>query len=306
MNTLPSHARRFSVLIVGFGQMGHAMQALLSSRARLSIWRVTPKNLRPPASVLSAAEQADFVLLCVPTCGIAGTLANLHARLRKQVVVLSIAKGLDDAGHTAAEILGECLGSRTSWGVLGGPMIANELRAGRWGFAELGSNRKGCRSRVMRLFAGSKLRLTSLTDPRVVSWCGVLKNIYVPLIGLGDGLECGDNLRGQLVSAALGEINLLVWHLCGPRHAAEGSAGLADLVTTATSRSSHHRRLGLCVARGALRLPPSEGVHALKVLARTHQRLPLRDLPLLRLSAAMVRHPRTARSRLAAWIDSLA
>ncbi|MDE2236060.1 MAG: hypothetical protein KGL13_05050 [Gammaproteobacteria bacterium] len=306
MNTLPSHARRFSVLIVGFGQMGHAMQALLSSRARLNIWRVTPKNLQPPASVLSAAEQADFVLLCVPTCGIAGTLANLHARLRKQVVVLSIAKGLDDAGHTAAEILGECLGSRTSWGVLGGPMIANELRAGRWGFAEFGSKRSNDHTRIKKLFAGSRLRLTSTANPSVISWCGVLKNIYVPLIGLGDGLGWGDNLRGQLVSAALGEINLLVERICGPRHAAYGTAGLADLVTTATSRSSHHRRLGLRVAHGDLQLPQCEGSHALSILARRQKRLPLQALPLLQIATALVRRPRTARARLAAWIDSVA
>jgi len=94
-------------------------------------------------------------------------------------------------------------------------MIANELRAGHWGFAELGCNRIADRARVRKLFAGGKLRLTLQSSPRVVSWCGVLKNIYVPLIGLSDGLECGDNLRGQLVSAALGEINLLVMRLCG-------------------------------------------------------------------------------------------
>lgn len=304
MNTLAPHSRRLSVLIVGFGQMGHAMQTLLKNRADLCIWRVTPKNLRPPATVLAAAEQTDCVLLCVPTIAVATTLTRLQSQLGKHAVVLSIAKGLDETGHTAADILKTSLGSGSNWGVLGGPMIANELRAGRCGFAELGCSTNASLGLVRRLFRNTPLYLSANFNPRAVSWCGVLKNVYVPLIGMGDGLGWGDNLRGQLISAVLKEINLLVQRFCGLQHAADGTAGLADLVTTATSRSSHHRQLGMRVARGNLRIPESEGVHTLRVLMRRKIRLSIHKLPLLQVAMALVQRPRTAHARLADWIAS--
>jgi glycerol-3-phosphate dehydrogenase (NAD(P)+) len=304
MTNRSPQTHRISVLIVGFGQMGHAMRALLKDTVSLSIWRVTPDNLRLPATIREAACQAEYVLLCVPTIAIATALTPVQAYMSKRTIVLSIAKGLDDSGHTAADILQKHLGLRARWGVLGGPMIANELRAGRYGFAELGSRDTISLRRICRLFHGTRLHLTPNRNPHAVSWCGVLKNVYVPLIGLSDGLGWGDNLRGQLVSTALAEMNALIQQFCGVRHAADGIAGLADLVTTATSRSSHHRALGWRVAHGSRHITQGEGAHTLQVLMRHASRFPASKFPLLQVAAALVHRPQSARSRLAAWIES--
>jgi len=304
MSNLTSRYHQRSVLLVGFGQMGHAMQALLKDKVPISIWRVTPNSLQPSPAILKSAMQAKIIILCVPTIAVATCLSPLQAHLNKQAVVLSIAKGLNDSGNTAADILQTRLGMRARWGVLGGPMIANELRGGRCGFAELGSRNAASLRLVSELFSGTQLHLRPNRNPRAVSWCGVLKNVYVPLIGLSDGLSWGDNLRGQLVCAALSEINVLVQQFCGVRNAADGIAGLADLVTTATSRSSHHRALGWHVAHGNRNIPQGEGAHSLQVLMRHISRLPARKFPLLQVAAALVRRPQSARSRLAAWIES--
>ena len=91
------------------------------------------------------------------------------------------------------------------------------------------------------LFRGTPLHLLGAAAvPRAVSWCGVLKNIYTPLFGLADGLGWGDNVRGRLASAALDEISRLVERFGGVPRIAASAAGLADLITTATSKSSHH------------------------------------------------------------------
>ena len=306
MTTRTSQSRRTSVLIVGFGQMGHAMQALLVNRAHLSIWRITPENQQPSPAVRKTAKQAEFILLCVPTMAIAIALTHLQAHLTKHAVVLSVAKGLDEAGRTAADILQSQLGVRGCWGILGGPMIATELRAGRSGFAELGSRSVMTQRLVGRLFLSTQLHITLSHNPRAVSWCGVLKNVYVPLFGLADGLGWGDNLRGQLAGAALAEINLLVQRFSGARHAADGSAGLADLITTATSHSSHHRALGWRVAHGDRHIPQGEGPHTVRVLQRDESMPSARTFPLLHVAAALMRRPATAHAKLSAWIDTTA
>lgn len=303
MTNRSSQTHRMSVLIVGFGQMGHAMQALLKDKASLSIWRVTPDNRQPSPATLKTARQAEVIILCVPTIAVATALTPLQAYMSKHTIVLSIAKGLDDSGKTAADILQSRLGMHARWCVLGGPMIADELRAGSCGFAELGSHDTASLRLVSRLFSGTQLHLTPNREPRAVSWCGVLKNVYVPLIGLSDGLGWGDNLRGQLLCAAHTEMNALVQQFCGVRRAADGSAGLADLVTTATSHSSHHRALGLYIAHGGRRIPQGEGAHTLRVLMRHTSRFPARKFPLLQVAAALVHRPQSARSGLAAWIE---
>ncbi len=305
MTTLPSQSRHMSVLIVGFGQMGHAMRALLKQRVRLSIWHVTPDKPQPSPAILKAVGQAEIIILCVPTIAVATVLAALHAHLSKRAVVLSVAKGLDNSGNTAADILQARLGVRARWGVLGGPMIAKELRTGRCGFAELGSGNLASLQQVNRLFSDTHLHLTPNRNPRAVSWCGVLKNVYVPLIGLSDGLGWGDNLRGQLICAALTEMNRLLLRFCGVRNAANGSAGLADLVTTATSRSSHHRALGLHVAHGSRHITQGEGSHTLQVLMRHRSTPPLHKFPLLHVAATLVHRPQSARTRLVAWIETI-
>jgi len=291
------------VLIAGYGQMGHAMQALLAQRARLAIWRVTPQHQSPSAAIRRTAADSDFVILCVPTVALAPLLHHLAPYAAPHAVFLSIAKGLDEAGRTAADILELQLGARRHWAVLGGPMIAAELCAGRHGYAEIGTRNIAAQRGTLWLFRGTRLHLSAGAWPQAVSWCGVLKNIYTPLFGLADELDMGDNVRGRLASAALDEISRLVARFAGVQHAAAGAAGLADLITTATSKSSHHRALGRRVARGDYSMPQGEGPNSVRVLQR-RRRLPgTQAFPLLAVAVVLVRRPRAARRHLCDWLE---
>lgn len=291
-------------LLVGYGQMGHALQAVLAPSARLDIWRVTPQRQAPSAAVRKALAASDFVILCVPTTALAPLLTQLKPLAASRAVYLSFAKGLDAAGRTAADILARQLGARTIWGVLGGPMIAAELCAGRYGYAEFGTRNARARRTTLRLFRDTRLHLAVNASPQAVSWCGVLKNVYTPLFGLADGLGWGDNVRGRLASAALDEMHRLVRRFSGVPRAAAGLAGLADLIATATSESSHHRALGQRVARGDSAAPQGEGPHALRVLQH-RRRLPgARNFPLLVVAAMLVRRPAMAGKKLRAWLET--
>lgn len=290
-----------TVVIAGFGQMGHAMQALLKERATHRIWEITPEKPGLPDAIGAAAPQADFLLVCVPTAAHAAVLKPLLDRLGERTATLSIAKGLDDEGHCAADILAARLPTRP-WGVLGGPMIANELIAGKPGFAELGTRDPGLLGRVRHLFP-ERLGLETNPRPQAVSWCGVLKNIYAPLLGIADGLGWGDNTRGHLVMAAAREMQILIEQFAGSRTGAYGDAGLADFVTTVTSPSSHHHALGRRLAAGDVSNLECEGVHSLRIL-QAQGRLATRDCPLLLIAAGIVRAPGDVASQLHGWLTA--
>lgn len=293
-----------AVIIAGHGQMGHAMEALLAGRAALHIWPIDPNDLEPPSTTRVAAAEAVLLLVCTPTIAHAAVLEPLAQLLAPDAGVLSIAKGLDDGGRTAADILRAYRDSRP-WGVLGGPMIANEMIAGRKGFAELGTADGGLFARARGLFPAERLWLEHRPNPRAVSWCGVLKNIYAPLIGVADGLGWGDNVRGHLVMAATAEMAQLLPALAGEGGDAYGDAGLADFVTTVTSASSHHYSLGLRVARGDYAALECEGVHSLKVL-QAGRRIEPGTHPLYAVAACLAQDPAALVPALRDWLAARA
>jgi glycerol-3-phosphate dehydrogenase (NAD(P)+) len=284
-------AQGVRVLVVGYGEMGHAMEALLTAYCPVQVWQ------RHAAIALeTAAATADVVLFCVPTPPHAELAERMRPHLAAHAVCATVAKGLDDSGRTAVEALASVLAHPC--GVLYGPMIAEDLRAGRIGFAELGMRDALATRRVQELFAPTALHLEPFGDIPGLSWCAVLKNVYAMLFGMADELGLGDNMRGYLAVATLAELVSVVTQLGGDAATACTLAGLGDLVTTATSRGSHHHELGRRIARAERTGLSGEGLHSLATLTR-QARFAWRDLPLFTLTARCALQGTDARAALA-------
>lgn len=290
-------SQRYRVLILGHGAMGRSMETLLGPRHELEIWDRNLETWEENIPLEEAARERDAVLFTLPAKPHAELAERIRPQLAADCICLTIAKGLDDSARTPAEIFTEYLGGTVPWGVLYGPMIARELQAGRPGFALLASRAARCLERGRELFAGSPLYLDASDDVIGASWSVILKNVYVPLIGAADGLELGDNMRGFLVAEILAEIDCIAAELGGRPGTAYSLAGLGDLVTTATSASSHHRRIGADLAAGRTdRMGASganirgEGIHTIRVLQERH-RLDADTFPLLRLMRSVLETP---------------
>ncbi|GAB3355820.1 hypothetical protein [Lysobacter tyrosinilyticus] len=242
------NARR--VLILGYGAMGRAFETLLAPRHEVAIWDrdlVTGVETEPLEQAIGGREVVVFAMPTDPHDELAQRLA---ASAADGIVCLSIAKGLDKQGRTPAQIFERNFGSRIGWALIYGPMLARELQAGRAGFAMVASARPDIGQQIINLFEGSALRLEYLDDVHGAAWAAILKNVYVPLIGAAEGLGLGDNLRGFLMAEATRELGLIAELMGGRRETAYTFSGLADLVTSATSASSHHRHIGAELAAG--------------------------------------------------------
>jgi glycerol-3-phosphate dehydrogenase (NAD(P)+) len=282
------------ILILGYGEMGHAMERLLRARHTLAVWQRRPPPGHAPIDPEAEAARAGFVLFCLPTPPHFEVAQRLAPRLSPDTVCLTIAKGLDEDGRTAAQALEAALRGRCPIAVVCGPMISEEIRAGRPAFAQVGAASEAARSRTLALFAGSSLYLEPGEDVVGLSWCAVLKNVYALLFGMADELGLGDNTRGYLAVSCMRELGELVARLGGRQASALGLAGLGDLITTATSRGSRHHELGRRLARGETRDIECEGMHTLRLLERT-RRFDTARYPLLRLAGDCAREPaRTA------------
>lgn len=291
-----------SVLVLGHGEMGRAMDVLLAPRVSLAIWDKFPQPGFNSAVLAAAAPRADVVIFCLPTVPHAGVLQELLPLLRRDCLCLSVAKGLDDEGRPVAQILADVLGDRFAHGVLHGPMIAEEIHAGGLAFAQLGHRGPGVVDRVTALFTGTRLKVAPAGDILGINWAVILKNVYTLAFGMADELNLGDNVRGWLAVTALAEMDTLVRRLGGAPGTVQGLAGLGDLITTATSGHSHHRELGRRLARGEARGEArtgltGEAIHTLAVIGR-NRALDLSGLPLFGLISRVVRDRADARSSL--------
>jgi glycerol-3-phosphate dehydrogenase (NAD(P)+) len=273
--------KKFRVLILGYGEMGHAMQHLLGSRHELRIWQRRPPSGTIPVQLENAAPECDFVLFCLPAPAHADVARRLAPHLRRDTICLTIAKGLDERGRLPFEALSAEIHTGQV-AVLYGPMISEEIRAGRPAFAQCGVDEPVTYQRVAALYRGTALRLEASQDIAGLSWSAILKNVYAIAFGMADELGLGDNVRGFLAVTALQEIAGIAEKLGGDAATPYRLAGLGDLITTATSAGSHHHELGRLIARGEKESLRGEGVHTLAML-RTTRRFDPSLFPLYRL-----------------------
>ena len=262
--------KQFKVSILGYGEMGHAMEYLLGKQCHLDIWDKYPQGSHQPTLLEDTVPDADIVLFCLPV--------NPHQEIAKQIapllqphcLCLSIAKGLDEAGKTAAQIFADVFGEHQPYGLLYGPMISEEIRAGHYAFAQVGCSKTESYATVKKLFSGTRLFTESTSDISGISWSVILKNVYALAFGMADELQLGDNTRGFLAVTALQELDKIVRAMGGQAGSAYHLAGLGDLVTTATSEGSHHHELGRMLAREESQGIEGEGIHTLNMVEKHH------------------------------------
>jgi len=289
------------ILVIGYGEMGHAMEFLLAGRYELVFHDILPMEGHESVELAPAAAQADFIIYCVPVTPLGGLAERVAPVLGGHSISLSVAKGLDDKGRPAARIFQDVYAERHDYAVLYGPMISEEIRAGRPAFAQVGVSRPGVYGQVAELFTGTTLALEYSADIQGISWSSVLKNVYALLFGAADELGLGDNTRGYLAVAAQAEMARIVARMGGCESSARQLAGLGDLITTATSAGSHHHEVGCLLARGERDRLSGEGIHTL-AMVRKFGLLDAGDYPLSSLVQELIEEPGDIEARIRALL----
>lgn len=295
---------KLRVLILGYGEMGHAMEYLLAARHDTRIWNMGEVVRGSHATLEEEVVEAQVILFCLPVNPHYEIAARIRPYLAAGSVCLTIAKGLDESGRTAAQVFGSIFAGKHRYGVVYGPMISEELRAGRHGFADAVLSDAADFGVVHDLFRGSTLVCQQASDMHGRSWSVILKNVYAILFGVADELRLGDNMRGHLMVAAIAELSGIVQAFGGKAQTPYSYAGLGDLLTTATSEDSHHHSLGRQLARGEWSNISGEGVHTLQMVEKFHL-FDWRAYPLFSLARDAVIAPEALHERVEEYLELL-
>lgn len=292
------------VLILGHGRMGRAMKHLLAERHDVRIWDVAGVIKGKYQTLEAEAAEAEVVLFCLPVNPHQDIANRIASHLAQDTLCLSIAKGLDEQGRTAAQVFDAAFTGKCHYGVLYGPMIAEELSNGQHGFADVVLSHTEDSTMIESLYRGTALVCLHASDMHGRSWSVILKNVYAILFGVADELKLGKNMRGHLMVGAMAELSGIVRSFGGQAHTPYSYAGLGDLMTTGTSEDSHHHTLGRKLVSGEWKDISGEGVHTLQMVAK-YRPFDWRGYPLFALAHDIVSEPAALHERMESYLKEL-
>lgn len=258
------------MLIVGAGALGSSIARVLRNHGlTVDLWDRTPglvPNMKPLAKLVPGASA---VFLCVPSQAIRPATRAILPYLDRGTSVVSFAKGIEEKTRQSMDrVLASLLPKRHPFAIISGPMLASELREGKFGYGVVASSSRACRDAVAALFEGSSLRMEKSDDVRGVMLSGVLKNVYAIAVGIATGLELGENTKGWLGTEAMREMAHVLSALGGKEKTVFSTACVADFLATGWSEASRNHQAGIDLARCGECAFASEGLVSFPAVLR--------------------------------------
>jgi glycerol-3-phosphate dehydrogenase (NAD(P)+) len=252
-------ARQPRVTVLGGGSWGTTVASIVSRSAPTLLWTRSAETaaeisqsrsnrrylgdarlnapLQATPSLAGAVEDADVLVMGVPSHAVRTVLEQVVPHIRPWVPVVSLVKGLEQGtDRRITEIVTEILPGHPA-GVLAGPNIAREVLAGYAAAATIAMPDQSSAEQLAELFRTSRFRIYSTTDVVGVEIAGALKNVYAIAAGMGDGVGAGFNTKAMVITRSL-------------RDTFAGLAGMGDLIVTCTSPLSRNRHVGEELGRG--------------------------------------------------------
>ena len=197
-------------------------------------------------------EQADIVILAVPSAFINDTLKQLPTDIFKNKIVFSAIKGIVPEYNL---IVGEYLNSVynvpfENIGVITGPCHAEEVALEKLSYLTLACRSIDNAEELCTYMRCSYIKCSSSDDIYGTEISAVLKNVVAVAGGICHGLGYGDNFLAVLVSNAIQEIDRFVAAVHPIERDTKASAYLGDLLVTAYSQFSRNRMFGTMLGKG--------------------------------------------------------
>lgn len=227
---------------------------------------VLPETIRATDDLAQAASAADILVIAVPAQQVRSTLEAAREHLRKDVVVVSLVKGLERGTHLRmSELCTQTLGiGPERFAVVSGPNLALEIARQEPTATVIASAHEPTAAMIVSRTSGPYFRPYTNTDVAGVEIGGVVKNVIALAVGICDGQGLGDNSKASVITRGLAETTRLAQCLGGSAETLAGLAGLGDLVATCASPLSRNRSAGRLLGQG---LTPAETTQQLRQTA---------------------------------------
>ncbi len=260
------------ITVVGAGSWGLALGLLLNDKGnQITFWcyeqqekdeilkhrenkRCLPGIKIPleidfTTSMKDALENAEVVIMAVPSKAIRTTAEKMKAYIEQDAIVVNVAKGVEEGSLLRlSEVIGSIL--EQSVVVLSGPSHAEEVARHIPTTIVVSSKNMDAASSIQDLFMHDYFRVYTNEDLIGIEIGGALKNVIALAAGVVEGMGFGDNTKAALMTRGIAEMTRLGVAMGGKPATFSGLTGIGDLIVTCTSGHSRNRRAGELIGQG--------------------------------------------------------
>lgn len=221
-------------------------------------------NLRATNDLAEVAKNCELIFPIVPSVNFRSMMQKLSPHLHPYHILIHGTKGFDITGvdteiqqatfnrsniHTISEVIVQ-ESSVVRVGCLSGPNLSSEIMAGQPAATVIGSRFKEVIKRGRNALNSSKFQVFGTHDILGAELAGALKNGIAIGSGILGGLGMGKNIQAMLITRGLMEMIYFGKAMGAESSAFVGTAGIGDLVATATSTESRNYSFGMRLAKG--------------------------------------------------------
>lgn len=241
-----------NIAIVGVGELGGALQKRFSqSGFDVKTFDSNPLLSSTSKNIADAVKNVEAVFICAPTKFNREIASEITKNCGGGTFIVSFSKGFDSQEKTAAEILGEVCDNIFNWAVVGGPMLAEDLiqeESLRKVTAVIGSPSKDVARALGEAFDRCGIKNEKNNQPNLISFLGILKNIYAVALGIAGAKNATQTKKEFLLKTALLEMQMFCREAGFDENLVMSPAGQGDLVATGQSDGSRNRQMGIELA----------------------------------------------------------
>lgn len=325
------------IAVIGAGNMGTAMAQLLAENGhRVNIWDIDEKTLKeiarhhknqrylpgiklhknviPKPNHVECIDNADLILLAVPSKSIHRLIEKIKPLLLPKMVILSVAKGIDkNSLKTSAEkILQELPGQfQKNFANMTGPAVARELALKAPTAVEVASLSAATAKKVEAMLENRYFKIFVIKDLPGAALCASLKNVYAILFGIAQDLGWTLNTKSTLFTLALQEMKSVLNEMRADPKTALSLSGIGDLTVTSFNPKSRNVQYGRLIAKRGVKTPESlgmkqvaEGYYASPLIARLCRRKKMKA-PLIFLVDDILKKKKRPRTGLIEFIKNI-
>ncbi len=269
--------------VVGAGSFGITVAQLLADSNEVLLYARDPQiaqkineshflhevNLSPRIRAISSfqeiAEACEVIFPIVPSDDFRDMMKNLGQLLSPRHILIHGTKGLDTTRVkdimsfkgklqrndvcTMSEVINE-ESNVLRIGCLSGPNLSKEILEGQPTATVIASEYDEVVSIGIELLTSKKMFVFGSSDILGAELAGAFKNIIALGSGYLRGKGLGKNIQGLFITRGLHEITFFGGMLGADKSAFLGTAGIGDLIATATSSSSRNYMFGFQLGQG--------------------------------------------------------
>ena len=293
----------FKVGILGAGSFGTAIcnligqnkEVLLYARRQSVVDEINnqnsikgfalPKSISATTNIQEVGEQCRLIFPIIPSEFLRPVIQKISPYVGPGHIMIHGTKGLDVSSNyeravTLQEIknsvftMSEVIQQETSvlrTGALAGPNLAKEILEGQPAATVIASEFDEVVKQGMEALSSKTFIVFGSRNLKGIELAGALKNVIAIASGLMNGLGFGKNMQALLITRGLREMIHISKAVGAGLAAFLGTAGIGDLIATATSTNSRNFTFGMYLADGktideikAIMTEVAEGYRTLK------------------------------------------